>query len=562
MMHQPTAQPKRSCSVSRFAVLGATLALAGCVAPFKKDDYLAFRPPPERLAEIETVQLKEQSVTEPVSVEEAVAEHVVETVLQRPQPPAKIEFTLEEVRAAALTNNLDLQVELISPSISRTSVDEEEAKFESTFSGSFFRSLTDSPTPTPLIAGSQTDFSSTDLGVNIPLRTGGRITVDLPYSMTDTNNPQAFLNPAYIADLRFSFSHPLLRGAGQRANTHSIRVAKHQHQIATARTKLETIRVLANADRAYWALYAALRELEVRQQEYELAVSQLERARRFFDAGTVAEIEIIRAEAGVAQRLEAIIIAETTIRRRQRDLKRLMNREDLPMNSPTAIVLTTEPDPVGLDLDPEALAEYALANRMEMLELEIQLAIDASTVDFQRNAKLPLVTLDYNYSINGLGTTTRNAFDQLPDHSFEDWSVGLTAEIPIGNEAAEARLHRAILQRVQRLATRDQRTAAIRQEVFDAIDQLQQNWQRILAARQEALLAGRTYEAEQRQFDVGARTSTDVLDAATRLADAQSREIQALADYQIAQVDIAFATGTLLGYGRIRWEPVDVADIR
>jgi len=38
----------------------------------------------------------------------------------------------------------------------------------------------------------------------------------------------------------------------------------------------------------------------------------------------------------------------------------------------------------------------------------------------------------------------------------------------------------------------------------------------------------------------------DVQDALTKLSDAQSREVVALADYQIAQVDIAFATGTLL----------------
>jgi len=60
-----------------------------------------------------------------------------------------------------------------------------------------------------------------------------------------------------------------------------------------------------------------------------------------------------------------------------------------------------------------------------------------------------------------------------------------------------------------------------------------------------------------RQFNVGERTSTDVLDAATRLGDAQSREVIALAEYEISQVDIAFATGTLLGMERVRWDVDD-----
>ena len=191
-----------------------------------------------------------------------------------------------------------------------------------------------------------------------------------------------------------------------------------------------------------------------------------------------------------------------------------------------------------------------------MLELELQLAVDASTIDFERNATLPLFVLDYSYTINGLAGNFHNAFRDLGDASFADYSVGLTAEIPIGNRAAKARLRRAMLQRVQRLATREQRRLAIRQEVYDALDQLEQNWQRILSARQETILAARTYDAEKMQFEVGLRTSTEVLEAAARLADGQSREIRALVAYEIARVDIAFATGNLLGQGSVMWQPI------
>jgi outer membrane protein TolC len=148
----------------------------------------------------------------------------------------------------------------------------------------------------------------------------------------------------------------------------------------------------------------------------------------------------------------------------------------------------------------------------------------------------------------------RSSFD-FGRNNAENWTAGLTAEIPLGNAAARSRVRRAILERVQRLATRDLRRMAIQQEVFDAVDPLDQNRERILAARNEVVLAGRTYEAERRQFELGRRTSTDVLDAADRLAQAQSREVQALGEYEIAQVDIAFATGALLGHGRVILPP-------
>jgi outer membrane protein TolC len=203
------------------------------------------------------------------------------------------------------------------------------------------------------------------------------------------------------------------------------------------------------------------------------------------------------------------------------------------------------------------LADRAVASRMEMLELELQLAQDLSSIEFAKNQALPSFVVDYQYSIGGLGGTLRDANDQLLDNNFESWSIGLTGEIPLGNQAARSRVNQAILGRLQRLATRDARELAIRQEVLASIDSVEASWQRIMAARQNAVASGRALQAEQRQFDVGGRTSTDVLDAAAQLADAQRSEIRALADYQISLVDLAFATGTLLGASKLDWAPLD-----
>ena len=64
---------------------------------------------------------------------------------------------------------------------------------------------------------------------------------------------------------------------------------------------------------------------------------------------------------------------------------------------------------------------------------------------------------------------------------------------------------------------------------------------------------------EKSQFQLGARLSTDVLLAAGRHANAQLRQIQAFTRYEIAQINLARATGTLLGYGRIEITPVTLS---
>ena len=536
--------------------------LAGC-SLLTCDYYEDYCKPPRDLNEVIAIRLAELSRSEPTTVKQAVAD-VAQDAVDVKEPPESIELSLAEVRAAALANNLDLRVELVNPSIARETVNEEQAVFEALLFGSVEHDRTDRRSAVVDGPARQSQSTAYDMGVRLPLRSGGTVTVDFPLTRFDDQTAptgaqgekSSVIDPSYDAGLSFSISQPLLRGAGIRANTHPIRIAKYQRDIADAQTTLAATRILANADRAYWLFYATRRELEVRRQQYELALQQLEQAEKRVAAGDAAEIEIMRAQSGVASRLEAIIIADTEVRRSQRTLKRIMNSADLSMESRTELIPTTDPNPLGLDLDAAALAEYAVANRMEMLELELQLAIDASTIDFERNKALPLFVLDYEYRMDGYAGSFNEAFRDLGGNSHVDHRIALQAEIPLGNQAARSRLRRAMLQRVQRLTTRAQRRLSIRQEVYDAVDALEQDWQRILAARQEVRLAGRTYEAEKRQFDVGLRTSTDVLQAAASVAAAQSREISALAAYEISQIDIAFATGTLIGRDGVFWEPI------
>jgi len=523
----------------------ALFSLTGCKPAQPEEKFYKMNVAPQMLREIQTLELKP-------------AGHEMQT---RPvpdanqPPPAELQFTLEQCRALALENNLDLKAQLISPAIAAERISEEEARFEAALVSNLSYSKSDTPTSTTL-ASSKVDTSNMDLGVKVPLRTGGTLTFDLADYRGKTNNIFSTLNPAYASDLSLSLSQPLLRGAGTRANTHAIRLAAYDRQITDARTKLEVIRTIAAVDRLYWRLYAARRELEVRKKEYDLAQAQLEQARRFVDSGERAQVEIVRAEAGVAQRLEAIILAENNLRDTQRDLKRALNKSDLQMQTPTTLVPATQPDPVRYELQKEKLVQTALESRMELLELELQIAQDVSTVDYMRNQALPLVTLDYTYNVNGLGPTRDKSYDLLFDKRFEDHRFGLQLLVPLGNEAAESRLRQAFYLRRQRLASKEGRESTIELEVLNAIDQLEANWQRVLAGRQRTILDGRLYEAEKRQYEIGLRTTTDVLQAQTTFADAQSAEILALAEYQIALVDLSYATGTILGAAKIRWEPI------
>jgi outer membrane protein len=468
----------------------------------------------------------------------------------------RVELSIEECRASALQNNLDLQVSLMNPSLAAERLAEEEGRFESVFTLSTLWSDTDSPTSSSLDSAQQ-KFQRIEPGVRVPLRTGGTANISLPINRNETNNSFSTLNPAYTSDLAFSLSQPLMRGAGRRASTYGIKIASFDRQISEVQTKAEVIRQLAAVDRAYWRLYGAREALNVRLQALELAQAQLDRSERRLDAGDVAEIEVLRAQAGVAEQLDGIITAQNSLLTQQRELKRIINQPGLDISSTTQVLPASPPDPARYEFDTAALTTAAITNRMEILELELRLASDLVTADWSRNQAMPLLALDYTYRVNGLGGSVSDSITVLQHNRFEDWSIGLRGEIPMGNEQRESAVRRSLLQRLQRLASKESREQSIEREVLDAVDQIESTWQRILAARQSVILNTRTMQAEERQFNVGETTSTDVLDATTRLAQSLLAEINAVVEYQIAQVDLAFATGTLLGAARVEIEVPD-----
>ncbi len=527
-------------------ILGTVLLTSdGCLPfPSNRDLHGRIVVPPEKLHKVAPLQLPK-------------AKEQKQPIIDVNEIPAEtLELTLEQCRAMALQNNLELQATLINPSIAAEQVKEERARFEATFTASVSKRKWDQPFMNQLsgLQGTQGERDSLSVGLNQPFVSGGTASLSVTDVLTETNASNSISNPLNEPVSQFSFTQPLLRNAGPRTLTYGIRLANIGRQIADAQTKLAVISILSNLDRAYWLVYSTQRELEVRKQQYELAQTQLESAQRLVESGQRAQIEVLRAQAGVTYRLEAIIIAQNTLRDRQRALKRLMNGQNLDMQTPTLVTPTTEPVLQRYDLDPDHLVSLALENRMEILVLELQVLQDLDTIDFRKNQALPLIDFTYQYNIGAAENNRRDAYQVLEDNQFAGHYFGLSAQIPFGNQAAKSSLRQILLQRCQRLSTKKNREDLIKLEVLNAAEQLRTNWQRILASQQNAIVAGRLYEAEKRQFEQGQRTSTVVLDAQNNLDNAQLAELSALVGYQIALVDLAHATGTLLGSAQVEWQ--------
>jgi len=472
-----------------------------------------------------------------VLVESLSAESPPDTL----EPPLKeVLLSLEAVRTAVLMHNLKLKVAVLERDIAVAQVGGAKAAFDWLLVGSATRTG-------GAALGGEMDLGS--LGLTVPLPGGGSVSVT-PGVEGATEDEEI------TAALGFSVSQPLLRGAGVGSSTASIAVARISGAVGNARAKLGAIELLGEAEKVYWDLYGAVKAHEVQVAQYALAEEQVLHAQRYVESGFASEVEVLRAQAGLTARMEAVIVAGTTLRRRERALKRLLNRPDLPVGSGTRLLAETAPTPEGVILDRGKLVELARKERMDLFEAELILVMRDVERAKAVNDLLPEV--GFLGSVSYFGTeaaSLKGAFERIgvKGEFPGQWSVGVMASFPLQNRGARAAAAAARMRELQSRWARDELFKEVEREVHDAADIFEGSWERILATRKATAAAGLTYEAEKRQFQLGVVTSTEVLEAAGALSLVQLREIEALVDYQKARVEVALATGTMLGMGAVEW---------
>lgn len=481
------------------------------------------------------------------------------------------EISISDIRKMALANNLGLKVFQFDPEIAKTQVREERAKFDNivfanlqygrkdklsnSLGAAKFTSddinLNDKKVKLSALE-SQSEWLDGELGLMIPMRSGAKVKISSPFANSESRyDAPKFNSNEYTSALKFSITQPLLRNAGTSVNEASIQIADTGKQAVDTKTKLQAIRILSTVEKAYWELNRAWNELEVRQQQHEYATQNLQMVRKRVQEGLSAAIEINRAEIGVADRMEALIVANTKLKIAERVLKFYLNEANAPVSSDLKFIPKTQPELLYYAVDREKLVRKALQNRLELLELELKLSADLTKISYLENQTLPVFNIEYQYgALSEIRNSYGRAYGSI-DGDSNEWAIGFNFEMPITNEARKAQLERAILTRQQRLANKTLQELSIQREILDTTDELDQNWQRIIAARQQVIIAGINYEAELKQFKEGLRTMTEVLESLTRLGEAQIKETRAINDYQISKVDLAYATGTILGYSNV-----------
>ncbi len=482
----------------------------------------------------------------------------------------RIELTLNQAIAFSLRNTLDLDV---------ASQQYEEAKF-SLFSatGLFDPNLTALVNASGVKSKVFQSFQASEaytqkgnVGINGLTDWGLQYTAgwnnqrqDAPVTSTVPGYQQ--INPVYTSGLFANVTQPLLQGFGRAVNTRLIvksRIARDQAAWSFVSTVQTTIQSVENA---YWDLLFANADLKAKQEALDRAKDINRITRIKIDVGALAPIEIVQTEVTIAQREQAIILAEGAIGDAQDRLRRLLSVKGQP-DWEHPIVPTDRPGSLDFRADAVKGIDTAMKMRPEVKQAVVDIESKKVELVYQKNLVKPQLNLVGGVGASGAGAQSSalgvNYIDALYDiRSFDypNWSVGLNFTVPLGNRAAKGSRARASVD----LDLSRTNLALLKQnlqvEVRSAARNIDTASRSVAAAKKARELAERNLNAERKKFDNGMTTAFQVAQVQNDLTAAITQELQAILGYQRSVTSWYKATGELLNVKNVRIEglPVEI----
>ncbi len=491
-------------------------------------------------------------------------------------------LTLRETIELALSNNRDIEVSRKTARMAEFDLQSTRGFFQPRLSGQTYYDHTTTPNVS-IFSNNQKATQGTLLG-NAALQAfapqyGTIFTGAFNNTRVTTDNPISILSPQYNSTLSFAVTQPLFRGRKIDAARRTIEIFKKNLSLTDTQFRQRSIEIVAGAEKAYWDLAFALRNLQVQRDSVRDAKSQLEHSRRLAEEGQLAPIDVVASETQVANFEQAVYDALNVVNLTENALKNLIsaNRSDVIWSE-----ALTPVDPVELDTPRTTLTEAmdaALSNRPELELNRAQRDINAIDQRLYRDQQKPQIDFIASYSSSGVGGTqnpdfspsfptpcttaptspacaqqqanlallTGNPLSGIFANRYPTFRFGVQFNLPLfGDKTAGALLGKSKVEAERIDTQREQIEQGVQVEVRNALQAIRTNEARLRAAAVARDNSAKQYDSEQRKLDAGQSDIYKVLERQTALAVARSNELRARTELNKAIAELERATGNSL----------------
>jgi len=462
--------------------------------------------------------------------------------------PDSLPLSLSEAVEIALSNNLNLKIERISPEIQKNNLESAKSIFDPHLN--FSAALSDKKT-LPKRAETETFQANIEAGISKKLDYGTNVAVSC--MIIDSNEETSLADQdSKSASGSLVISQPLLKNRGKTVNHRNIIVSENNLKKSNLDLKQAIINMVVQTQYLYWQVYSAKESLVVQKESLQLAQRFLEEVNMKIKVGGAANLDALQAKAEVASREERVIISENELINHQESLLKYIYGIVKEYKN---IQCSQSPNFEPIDLVEKKMMNDALDKRTDHLSAQIDLKSAQVDLNYYYNQQLPNLDLTATATYYD-GGTDKQLSGSNPYQDYYSGSLALSLQFPWGFRHEKSSYRSATLMYKKRKILLAETKAQILLEVRKAIRSLRAGYKRYEASTLAKNLANEKLNAESEKYKQGLSTSYNVLLYQRDLTDAKVHWVDAIINYQIAIINLYKATGITLEKNSIQLKEV------
>jgi outer membrane protein TolC len=368
------------------------------------------------------------------------------------------------------------------------------------------------------------------------------------------SQPDPFHRPNVVG----SITQPLFRGGGTGVNRRYIRIAENNLKVSRLVFRQQLTDLIFGVSRLYYDLVSLNEDVKVKQETLAAAQQLYEDDKSQVEVGTLAPLELTRAQALVSASELDLTRAQGLVVQQEAVVKSVISRTGTAaavlsgvriMPTDTIVVPATDGSPAM-----QELIKQGLANRADLAQAAIQVRNAEISVNGSRNQVRPEIDLIGSAMTRGnIGSSSiiSVAPVALPPstpagkqtHLYE---AGIQVNVPFRNRIAQADAARDGIQLRQMQARLQQLENQVRDEIENALTALDVARSAYVAAVRSRQFQEQLLDAERQKLSVGASINFFIVQDQGFLAQARSSEVVARSTYIKSRVSLERAIGALL----------------
>lgn len=335
----------------------------------------------------------------------------------------------------------------------------------------------------------------------------------------------------------FSFSQPLLRGAGFDVNLAPLRIAKLQEGINQLALKSTVSNSVSRIIISYRSLVQAQEQVRLAELSLERTRDLLATNRALIDAGRMPAADIVQTESQVANQEVSLFQA-----RQQRVSAQFGLVQLLAVDPRTNIVASDDMAIAHVPIDLDRVVELGLGARMDILSQRLALETRRHGLAVAKNNRL------WDLRVGGSVSRERDREALVASRDTRTNAViDVQLGIPIWGDlsARQGEIQAAIGLKAAEIGF-DGLLQSAELEIRDAVQLVEAGWLQLEAARRARSLAERALMLQQEKLKAGRSSNFEVLSFQADLRAADNQELSAGIAYLNALTNLDQQIGNTL----------------